>query len=70
MRAKLEFNLPEDQAAFDDAIKAQSYKAAIKAIHRALSNVYYDPHSEQQANLVKKLREQFEAAVKDLGIFQ
>lgn len=69
MIAKLEFKLPDEQRAFDDALKAQKYKEAIMDMRRALGNVFYDPHNEQQTNLVKGLRDKFEAATKDLGIF-
>lgn len=79
MKATLEFNLPEDQDAFDDAVRAQKMRSALSEVwlqvfRPAFKHGYPDkridelmqiPHSHE---LVERLGQMYHEILEEYGV--
>ena len=60
MKAKLTFNLPEDQAEFDFAVQGANMYAALFDISQELRTLLkYQELSEEEFKIVEKIRDNF-----------
>jgi hypothetical protein len=60
MKAKLTFNLPEDQAEFDFAVQGGNMYSALHEISQELRTLWkYEELSEQEWNMVERIRDKF-----------
>ena len=60
MKAKLTFNLPEDQAEFDLATQGGNMYAALWDISQELRTLWkYEELSEEEWKIVERIRESF-----------
>ena len=60
MKAKLIFNLPEDQTEFDFAIQGSNMYSALWDISQELRTLYkYEELDEKEWKMVEKIRDKF-----------
>lgn len=60
MKAKLIFNLPDDQFEFDNAVKSNKMWHALTEIKDELRRIYkYEDLKENQFEMVERIREKF-----------
>ena len=60
MKAKLTFNLPEDQVEFDFAIQGSKMYSALWDISQELRKIWkYEELSEEEFKMVEKIRDKF-----------
>ena len=60
MKAKLTFNLPEDQAEFDFAVQGSKMYSALWDISQELRTLWkYEELSEEEWKIVERIRDNF-----------
>lgn len=60
MKAKLEFNLPDDQNEFDMAVQGGNMYAALWDISQELRTLWkYEELSEEEWKMVERIRDKF-----------
>ena len=60
MKAKIEYNLPDDQFEFDNAVKSNKMWHALTEIKDELRRIYkYEDLKENQFEMVERIREKF-----------
>jgi hypothetical protein len=60
MKAKIEYNLPDDQFEFDNAVKSNKMWHALTEIKDELRRIWkYEELKENQYELVERIREKF-----------
>jgi hypothetical protein len=60
MKAKLTFNLPEDQAEFDFAVQGSNMYSALWDISQELRTLWkYEELSDQEWKMVERIRDKF-----------
>ena len=60
MKAIIEYNLPEDQFEFDNAVKSMKMWHALNEIKDELRRIYkYEDLKENQYEMVERIREKF-----------
>ena len=60
MKAKITFNLPEDQAEFDFAVQGSNMYSALWDISQELRTLWkYEELSEEEWKIVERIRENF-----------
>jgi hypothetical protein len=69
MKAKLTFNLPEDQAEFDFATQGGNMYSALWDISQELRTLWkYEELSEEEWKIVERIREKFFDILQDNDI--
>ena len=60
MKATIEYNLPDDQFEFDNAVKSNKMWHALTEIKDELRRIYkYEDLKENQYEMVERIREKF-----------
>ena len=60
MKATIEYNLPEDQFEFDNAVKSNKMWHALTEIKDELRRIYkYEDLKENEFEIVERIREKF-----------
>ena len=60
MKATIEYNLPEDQFEFDNAVKSNKMWHALTEIKDELRRIYkYEDLKENEFEMVERIREKF-----------
>jgi len=60
MKAKLTFNLPDDQHEWDNAVNANAMYLALWDISKELRTLWkYEELSEEEWNMVERIRDKF-----------
>ena len=60
MKATIEYNLPEDQFEFDNAVKSMKMWHALNEIKDELRRIYkYEELKENEFEMVERIREKF-----------
>lgn len=60
MKATIEYNLPDDQFEFDNAVKSNKMWHALTEIKDELRRIYkYEDLKENQFEMVERIREKF-----------
>ena len=60
MKATIEYNLPEDQFEFDNAVKSMKMWHALTEIKDELRRIYkYEDLKENEFEIVERIREKF-----------
>ena len=60
MKATIEYNLPEDQFEFDNAVKSMKMWHALNEIKDELRRIYkYEDLKENEFEMVERIREKF-----------
>lgn len=69
MKAVLEFDLPEDDPYFQDAIKAKEYRFALSEFREFLRRkIKYDENmSEEESKIYEAVREYFHECIAECG---
>ena len=66
MKAKLTFNLPEDQAEFDFAVQGSKMYLALWDISQEIRTLWkYEELSEEEWNMVERIRDKFYEILND-----
>jgi hypothetical protein len=68
MKAKLEFDLPEDDYLFDAACKGAEWKASIQELDKELRAVYKYGEDEKEVDFAVKWREKLWSILNDNGL--
>jgi predicted nucleotidyltransferase len=69
MKAKLEFNLPEDQAEFDFAIQGSKMYSALWDISQELRTLWkYEELKDDEWKMVERIRDKFYEILNDSQI--
>ena len=69
MKAKLTFNLPEDQAEFDFAMQGSKMYSALWDISQELRTLWkYEELSDQEFKMVERIRDKFYEILNDSQI--
>ena len=60
MKATIEYNLPEDQFEFDNAVKSMKMWHALNEVKDELRRIYkYEDLKENEFEIVERIREKF-----------
>ncbi len=66
MKARLTFNLPEDQAEFDFAVQGSKMYLALWDISQEIRTLWkYEELSEEEWNMVERIRDKFYEILND-----
>jgi len=69
MKAKLTFNLPEDQDEFDNAINGSKAHLALWQISQNIRAIWkYSDLTDEQFKIVEKIRDEFYEVINEHGI--
>ena len=69
MKAILEFNLPDDQHSWDNAMRADAMFACLWDIQQELRRLWkYEELSEEELKMVERIRDSFNSIIQENNV--